>query len=77
MTQKRVSQNFISSVFLGRLALWFIDVTVATCHIHFSEFMSIFFKRNGQNTKISKSAIFGPRRLLGAQSINTERKQWQ
>ena len=60
--------------------LWFIDLTVATCHIQYT-FLSLcqFVSReNGQNRKILKVCHFrmiqnGHRRLLGAQSINTER----
>ena len=51
--------------------LWYIDLTVATWHIqlHFSELML--------RREYSKSAFFvwhenGRRRLLGAQSINSE-----
>ena len=56
--------------------LWFIDLTVATYHIQYT-FLSLchFFSReNGQNTKMLEvSYENGRRRLLGAQSINTER----
>ena len=58
--------------------LWFIDLTVATCHIQctFLSLHQFVSRENGQNTKIL--VIFrmmrnGHRRLLGAQSINTER----
>ena len=59
-----------------------IDLTVATCHIQYP-FLSLcqFFSReNGQNTKILEVRHFlwyenGRRRLLGAQSINTERAE--
>ena len=46
-----------SSALLGRL-LWFIDLTVATCHIQYT-FLSLcqfFSQENGQNTKILKVA---------------------
>ena len=60
--------------------LWFIDLTVATCHIQ-STFLSLcqfVQEKTDKIRKYSKSAIFvwyenGRRRLLGAQSIYTER----
>ena len=48
--------------------------------MHFSEFMSLFFSReNGQNTKILEVRHFqnGRRRVLGAQSIDTERASYK
>ena len=69
-----------SALLLRAPTLWFIDLTVATCHIQYT-FLSLcqFVSReNGQNRKILKVCHFrmiqnGHRRLLGAQSINTER----
>ena len=63
--------------------LWFIDLTVATCHIQYT-FLSLcqFFSRvNGQNTRILEVRHFvwyknGRRRLLAAQSINTGTSRW-
>ena len=56
--------------------LWFINLTVATCHIQYT-FLSLcqFVSReNGQNTRILQVRHFCIiRRLVGAQSINTER----
>ena len=60
--------------------LWFIDLTVATCHIQYT-FLSLcqfFHEKTDKIRKYSKSAIFvwyenGRQWLLGAQSINTER----
>ena len=62
--------------------LWFIHVTVATCHIQYT-FLSLcrflFFKRKRTKHENTRSPPFslryenGHRRLLGAQSINTER----
>ena len=47
--------------------------------MHFSEFMSLFFSReNGQNTKILEVRHEnGRRRVLGAQSIDTERASYK
>ena len=65
--------------------LWFIDLTVATCHIQYTfmslcQFFFFFFSReNGtkhENTPTSAMFVWhenGRRWLLGAQSINTER----
>ena len=50
--------------------------------MHFSEFVPIFSRENGQNTKNTRSPPFpvwyenGRRWLLGAQSINIERASW-
>ena len=64
-----------------RTTLWFIDLTVPTCHIQYP-FLSLchflFTRKRRKHKKYSKSAIFvgnknGRRRLLGAQSINAER----
>ena len=56
--------------------MWFIDLTVATwrIQIHFSEFMSFLFHEKTEKTQ-EYFAWYenGGRRLLGAQSINTER----
>ena len=50
--------------------MWSIDLTVATCHIHYT-FLSLcrffFTTENGQNTKILEVDV-----STGAQSINTE-----
>ena len=43
----------------------------ATCHIQYTFFF--FLRENGQSTKILEVRQNGRRRLLGAQSINTER----
>ena len=59
--------------------LWFIDLTVATCHIQYT-FLSLcqfFHEKSDKTRKYSKSVIVVwyenvHRRLLGAQSINTE-----
>ena len=60
--------------------LWFIDLNVATCHIHYA-FLSLFpflSRENVQNTKILGSPPFSyhTKRAAdvntGAQSINTE-----
>ena len=59
--------------------LWFIDLTVATCHTQYT-FLSLcqFFQEKTDKTgNTQKSAIFvwyenGRRRLRGAQSIGTE-----
>ena len=51
--------------------LWFVNLTVATCHIQYT-FLSLcqfFSRQNGQNTKILVSYQNGRRQLLGAQSI--------
>ena len=32
--------------------LWFIDLTVATCHIQYTFLIFFFSRENGQNTKI-------------------------
>ena len=58
--------------------LWFIDLTVATCHIQYAFLTKFFHEKTDKTRKYSKSAIFvwyenGRRQLLGAQSINTER----
>ena len=56
--------------------LWFINLTVTTCHIQYtSEFMSIFHERMDKTRKCSKSAYENGRQQLriGVQSINTER----
>ena len=58
--------------------LWFIDPTVATCNTLFWVYANFFHEKMDKTRKYSKSAIFvwyenGHRRLLGAQSINTER----
>ena len=47
--------------------------------MHFSEFMSLFFSReNGQNTKILEVRHEnGRRRVLGTQSIDTERASYK
>ena len=55
--------------------LWFIDLTVATYHIQYT-FLSLgqfFHEKTDKTRKFSKSYENGRRRLLGAQSINTER----
>ena len=45
--------------------LWFIDLTVASCHIQYTRSLTIFvWYKNGR------------RHLVGAQSINTERVSW-
>ena len=51
--------------------LWFIELTVATCHIQYT-FLSLchcYSRETGQNTKILEVR----RQLLVPQSINTER----
>ena len=65
--------------------LWFIDLTVATYHMHLQcTFLSLwvyanfFHEETDKTRKYLKSAIFvwyenGRQRLLGAQSINSER----
>ena len=67
------------------LALWFIDLTVATCHIEYT-FLSlcqfVFYEKTNKTRKYSaKFAIFvsyenGRWVNTGAQSINTERSWW-
>ena len=60
--------------------LWLIDLAIATCHIQYT-FLSLcqlFLRENRQNTKIPEVCLFvccenDCWRLLGAQSINTER----
>ena len=58
--------------------LWFINLTVATCHIQctFLGLCQFLHEKTDKTWKYLKSAIFiwyenGRRRLLGAQSINT------
>ena len=68
------------SSFRAPCTLWFIDLTIATCHTQYT-FLSLcqfFHKKTDKTRKYSKSAIFvwyqnGRRRLLDAQSINAER----
>ena len=60
--------------------LWFIHLTVTTCHIQYT-FLSLshlFHEKMDKTWKYTKSAIFmwyknGRRRFLGVQSINTDR----
>ena len=59
--------------------LWFIDLTVASCHIQYTFLSSLlfFFTRKWTKHENTRSAIFlgyenSCRRLLGAQSIDTE-----
>ena len=58
--------------------LWFIDLTVASCHIQYTFLSSLhfFFTRKWTKHENTRSAIFlgyenSCRRLWGAQSINT------
>ena len=54
--------------------LWFIDLTIATCHIQYTFLtlcQNIFSQENGKTQKFSKSAIFIW--YENGQSINTER----
>ena len=60
--------------------LWFIHLTVATCHIqYFSEFMPIFFMRkwtkheNTQSTPFSYHTEMAANVNTGVQSVNTEK----
>ena len=70
------------SVWLSLLAIFNAIFWASFNAFFLSFFFFLFFSReNVQNTKNSKSAIFiwyenGRRRLLGAQSINTERASW-
>ena len=59
--------------------LWFIDLTVATCHIQYAflSLSAIFFTRKRTKHENTRSPPFSYRRLLGAQSINTERTKQQ
>ena len=58
--------------------MWFIDLTVATCHIQYIFLFSFSTRKHTKYENTRKSAIFvwyenGGRRLLGAQSIDSER----